>query len=54
MLDICCPGLYPGVLLWPICHPIYLNNLKAWPRAVWRMSLYIGMAESVILAIQIR
>jgi len=21
MLDICCPGLYPGVLLWPICHP---------------------------------
>lgn len=23
MLDICCPGLYPGVLLWPICHPTY-------------------------------
>ncbi|KAK2416309.1 hypothetical protein QL285_038710 [Trifolium repens] len=23
MLDIGCPGLYPGVLLWPICHPTY-------------------------------
>jgi len=21
MLNICCPGLYPYVLLWPICHP---------------------------------
>ena len=26
MLDICCPGLSPGVLLWPICHPTYLKN----------------------------
>lgn len=29
MLDICCPGLYPGVLLWPICHPTYFYFLKA-------------------------
>ena len=35
MLHFCCPGLYPGVLLWPICHPTSLNNLKAWPRSVW-------------------
>ena len=46
MLDICCPGLYPGVLLWPICHPTYLNNLKAWPRPVWRMTpLWHGLVS---------
>lgn len=28
-------GLYPGVLLWQICHPTYFNNLKAWPHPVW-------------------
>jgi len=32
MLDICCPGLYPGVLLRPICHPTSWNNLKAWEK----------------------
>lgn len=26
MLDISCPGVYPGVLLWPICHP-YIQGL---------------------------
>lgn len=26
MLDISCPGVYPGVLLWPICHP-YMKAL---------------------------
>ncbi|KAF3775274.1 hypothetical protein EJ110_NYTH50603 [Nymphaea thermarum] len=26
MLDICCPGVYPGVLLWPICHPYILGG----------------------------
>ena len=25
MLDISCPGVYPGVLLWPICHPYILG-----------------------------
>ena len=47
MLDICCPGLYPGVLLWPICHPTSLNNLKAWPRSVWswRMGLMARLSQ---------
>jgi hypothetical protein len=40
MLDICCPCLYPGVLLWPICHPTYLKNRQAWPRPLWRMTPY--------------
>lgn len=26
MLDISCPGVYPGVILWPICHP-YIKAL---------------------------
>ena len=26
MLDISCLGVYPGVLLWPICHP-YMKAL---------------------------
>ncbi|CAN6462368.1 unnamed protein product [Victoria cruziana] len=26
MLHICCPGVYPGVLLWPICHPYILGG----------------------------
>ncbi|PPD66597.1 hypothetical protein GOBAR_AA20434 [Gossypium barbadense] len=51
MLDSSCPGLYPGVLLWPICHPTYLNNLKAWPRPVWRMTLMAWLSQ---FAVQIR
>ena len=30
MLDISCPGVYPGVLLWPICHP-YMKALATSP-----------------------
>jgi hypothetical protein len=26
MLDISCPGVYPGEILWPICHP-YIKAL---------------------------
>ena len=26
MLDISCPGVYPGVILWPISHP-YIKAL---------------------------
>lgn len=32
--------VFPGVLLWPICHPTYLNNRQAWPCPVWRMTSY--------------
>lgn len=53
MLHFCCPGFYPGVLLWPICHPTYLNNRQAWPRPVWRMTPY-GMARLSQLFSQFR
>lgn len=48
MLDICCPGVYPGVLLWPICHPYILGGA---PSRVENAPLRHG---SVILAVQIR
>lgn len=38
MLDISCPGVYPGVILWPICHP-YIKALAPDPA---------GGGESVI------
>jgi len=38
MLDMFCPGVYPGVLLWPICHP-YGYRPVLWRMPPWRQGL---------------
>ena len=51
MLDISCPGVYPGVLLWPICHP-YMKALA--PSRVENAPLRHGLVCYFILSEWIR
>jgi hypothetical protein len=60
MLDISCPGVYLGVLLWPICHPymkaLAPSRVENAPLMAWLSQLFSFVrvdrhfSESMVLA----